>query len=61
MEVSLNELRDLRQILTMHRLEHERMVAKMQLLRKKSRQTRLNAIRSQLEMGDRAGMNQQAG
>ncbi|MEM7477673.1 MAG: hypothetical protein AAF483_22010 [Planctomycetota bacterium] len=49
MNVSIDEIRALREILNQHRLEHEKMVTRMQLLRDKSRQMRLNAIRLQSE------------
>lgn len=49
MEVTLDELRSLRQLLTIHRLEHERMVTKMQVLRNRCRKVRLSVMQSQFE------------
>ncbi|GAB5404060.1 MAG: hypothetical protein Aurels2KO_22910 [Aureliella sp.] len=50
MDISLDDIRFLRQTLNVHRVAHEQMVARVTLLRKVSRQTRLSAIRAELEL-----------
>ena len=40
MDVSLEEIRQLRSLLTAHRLKHELLVTQMQVLREESRQAR---------------------
>lgn len=44
------QIRSLRQMLSDHRIQHERMVAISQVLRDRSRQTRMAAVLTQLTL-----------
>lgn len=48
MQVTLENLRMLRATLVIHRLEHEKLVTQMQLLREKCREMRMEMARARL-------------